>query len=51
MSIAATGVISRVCGEVFGSALTFGAVGKASAPGQMGAGELKEMLTTLHASL
>ena len=51
MSMAATGVISRVCGEVFGSALTFGAVGKASAPGQMGAGELKEMLTTLHASL
>lgn len=51
MSMAATGVISRVCGEVFGSALTFGAVGKASAPGQMGAGELKEMLTTLHKSL
>ena len=51
MSMAATGVISRVCGEVFGSALTFGAVGKASAPGQMGAEELKEMLTTLHASL
>lgn len=51
MSMAATGVISRVCGEVFGSALTFGAVGKASAPGQMGAGELKEMLTTLHESL
>ena len=51
MSMSATGVISRVCGEVFGSALTFGAVGKASAPGQMGAGELKEMLTTLHASL
>ena len=34
MSMAGTGLISRLCGEVFGSALTFGAVGKASAPGQ-----------------
>ena len=41
MSMAGTGVISRLCGEVFGSALTFGAVGKASAPGQMGAADLK----------
>ncbi len=51
MSMAATGVISRLCGEVFGSALTFGAVGKASAPGQMNAGELKTILTLLHRSL
>ncbi len=51
MSMSATGVISRICGEVFGSALTFGAVGKASAPGQMGAEELKELLQTLHNSL
>ena len=36
MSMAGTGVISRLCGEVFGSALTFGAAKKASAPGQMG---------------
>ena len=28
MSMAGTGVISRLCGEVFGSALTFGAAGK-----------------------
>ena len=41
MSMAATGVISRVCGEVFGSALTFGAVGKASAPGQIGSRGIK----------
>lgn len=39
MSMAGTGVISRLCGEVFGSALTFGAAGKASAPGQMGVNE------------
>lgn len=51
MSMAGTGVISRLCGEVFGSALTFGAVGKASAPGQMGAEDLKTVLSLLHKSL
>lgn len=51
MSMAGTGVISRLCGEVFGSALTFGAAGKASAPGQMGVEELKTMLGLLHNSL
>lgn len=51
MSMAGTGVISRLCGEVFGSALTFGAVGKASAPGQMGAEDLAEVLGLLHKSL
>ena len=35
MSMSATGVISRLCGEVFGSAMTFGAVGQVSAPGQI----------------
>lgn len=40
MSMAGTGVISRLCGEVFGSALTFGAAKKASAPGQMGVEDL-----------
>ena len=51
MSMAGTGVISRLSGEVFGSALTFGAAAKASAPGQMGAVELKEALTLLHNAL
>lgn len=51
MSMAGTGVISRLCGEVFGSALTFGAVGKASAPGQMGAEDLKTVLGLLHGAL
>ena len=51
MSMAGTGVISRLCGEVFGSALTFGAVGKASAPGQMDAADLKTVLDLLHNSL
>lgn len=51
MSMAGTGTISRICGEVFGSALTFGAAKKASAPGQMGVEELAQVLSVLHKSL
>ncbi|MDO5410950.1 MAG: type I 3-dehydroquinate dehydratase [Lachnospiraceae bacterium] len=51
MSMAGTGVISRLCGEVFGSALTFGAAKKASAPGQMGVKDLNTILNLLHKSL
>lgn len=51
MSMAGTGVISRLCGEVFGSALTFGAAGKASAPGQMAVEDLHTVLSLLHGSL
>ena len=51
MSMAGTGVISRLAGEVFGSALTFGAAAKASAPGQMGVEDLKQILTLLHGAL
>lgn len=51
MSMAGTGVISRLCGEVFGSALTFGAAKKASAPGQMNVENLNTVLTLLHESL
>lgn len=51
MSMAGTGVISRICGEVFGSALTFGAAKKASAPGQMGVNDLSTMLGLLHGAL
>ena len=35
MSMGKDGVISRLCGEVFGSCVTFGSHEKASAPGQM----------------
>lgn len=51
MSMAGTGVISRLCGEVFGSSLTFGAAGKASAPGQMGVNDLSTVLALLHNAL
>lgn len=51
MSMSGTGVISRICGEVFGSALTFGAAGKTSAPGQMGVEDLKTVLSIFHKNM
>lgn len=51
MSMAGAGVISRLAGEVFGSAVTFGAAAKASAPGQMDVNDLKDVLTKLHNAL
>lgn len=51
MSMGGTGVISRLAGEVFGSAFTFGAGQKASAPGQIPVGELKRVLEILHKSM
>ena len=51
MSMAGTGLISRLSGEVFGSSCTFGAVGKASAPGQMNAADLDTVLNLIHNSL
>ena len=51
MSMAGTGVVSRLTGETFVSALTFGAASKASAPGQIGVNELKQVLDIIHSSL
>ncbi len=51
MSMAGTGVISRLCGEVFGSSMTFGAAKKASAPGQMGVNDLNTVLDLLHCTM
>lgn len=51
MSMAGTGVISRLCGEVFGASMTFGAAKKASAPGQMGVNDLKTVLDLLHGAM
>ncbi len=48
MSMGETGVISRICGETFGSAVTFGSAGKESAPGQVGARDLHTVLGILH---
>ena len=47
MSMGQLGMISRMSGEVFGSAMTFGAAKKASAPGQVPVSELRDILNTL----
>ncbi|NWQ42360.1 type I 3-dehydroquinate dehydratase [Bacillus sp. EB106-08-02-XG196] len=51
MSMAGNGVISRIAGEIFGSALTFGAAKKASAPGQVPVTELRRILSLINSSL
>ena len=50
MSMAGLGVISRLTGETFGSALTFGAAKEASAPGQVSVDKLSKVLEVLHES-
>ena len=51
MSMGSMGLVSRICGESFGSCVTFGAGKKASAPGQMGKKELAQVLQLLHQSI
>jgi len=51
MSMAGMGVISRLAGEIFGSALTFGAAKKASAPGQVPVTELRRTLSLINSSI
>jgi len=48
MSMGGLGAISRLAGEVFGSSMTFGSVGKKSAPGQIPVSELRLCLKTIH---
>ena len=48
VSMSETGVLSRICGEAFGSAITFGAAKNVSAPGQMGVNDLSVALKFLH---
>ena len=50
MSMAGLGVVSRIAGETFGSALTFGAAKVASAPGQVEVNELYKVLKLMHES-
>lgn len=47
MSMGQLGAVSRVCGSLSGSAVTFGTAGNASAPGQLPAELLKTILETL----
>lgn len=51
MSMGGAGMVSRLCGEVFGSAITFGTMGKKSAPGQIPVRELEEILDLFHRNL
>lgn len=50
MSMGRLGAVSRLSGELFGSALTFGSAAQASAPGQMEAGALETALELLRLS-
>jgi len=48
MSMGRLGIISRLLGEVFGSAVTFASVTGTSAPGQIGIGDTRDMLEMVH---
>lgn len=47
MSMGKLGLVSRLAGGVFGSTLSFGAVGKVSAPGQIESEKLRTFIDTL----
>ena len=47
MSMGRLGAVSRLCGSLSGSAVTFGTLGDASAPGQLPAGLMAEILPLL----
>ncbi|PFO09389.1 type I 3-dehydroquinate dehydratase [Bacillus sp. AFS076308] len=51
MSMAEIGLISRLAGEVFGSACTFGAGKEASAPGQIPVSELRNVLEIINKNI
>lgn len=48
MSMAKLGVVSRITGEIFGSAITFGTVKQESAPGQIDSEKLYQILSDIH---
>lgn len=48
ISMGPQGVISRIAGKVFGSAMTFGTVGKASAPGQLNVEDLRTAMKIIN---
>jgi 3-dehydroquinate dehydratase-1 len=51
ISMSQRGVISRLTGELFGSAATFGSVDKTSAPGQIPVEQLAALMNSLHSLL
>ncbi|MHB1064306.1 MAG: type I 3-dehydroquinate dehydratase [Georgenia sp.] len=50
MAMGADGVVSRIAGEIFGSAATFAMVGESSAPGQVPLPALRASLALVHAA-
>lgn len=50
MSMSKLGMISRMCGELFGSCMTFAACKNTSAPGQISVNQMQQILDILHDS-
>lgn len=48
ISMGELGALSRVCGQVFGSSITFAALEKASAPGQIPVDEMRALLNKVN---
>ena len=48
MSMGQTGMLSRICGELTGSCVTFASGKQASAPGQVNADKLRKVLEDIH---
>lgn len=48
ISMGKIGAVTRTCGELFGSDITFGTVGRLSAPGQIEVKTLREIMQCLH---
>ena len=51
MSMGGLGAVSRLCGGAFGSAMTFGAAGQTSAPGQVQVEQLNTALRIIHSAM
>ena len=51
MSMGKIGMMSRLCGETFGSCVTFAANKETSAPGQMSMGKVIEIIDFLHENI
>jgi 3-dehydroquinate dehydratase-1 len=51
MAMGPLGLVTRLAGETFGSALTFGALDRASAPGQVPVAELRPVVDLVHREL
>lgn len=48
MSMGGLGTVTRIAGETFGSSVTFGCMGKESAPGQIEVNKLRQAMQLLH---